>query len=41
MFFERRLNLKPYNGLIWDVYRFQNLNFFMELARREKVEEAA
>jgi DNA invertase Pin-like site-specific DNA recombinase len=36
-----RLNLKPHNGLIWDVYRFQNLNFFMELARREKVEEAA
>ena len=36
-----RLNLKPHNGLIWDVYRFQNLNFFMELARRERVEEAA
>jgi len=36
-----RLNLKPHNGLIWDVYRFQNLNFFMELARRARVEEAA
>jgi len=36
-----RLNLKPHNGLIWDVYRFQNLNFFMELARRGRVEEAA
>ena len=36
-----RLNLKPHNGLIWDVYRFQNLNFFMELARRCRVEEAA
>jgi len=36
-----RLNLKPHNGLIWDVYRFQNLNFFMELARRERIEEAA
>ena len=36
-----RLNLKPHNGLIWDVYRFQNLNFFMELARRESIEDAA
>jgi hypothetical protein len=36
-----RLNLKPHNGLIWDVYRFQNLNFFMELARRERIEDAA
>jgi hypothetical protein len=36
-----RLNLKPHNGLIWDVYRFQNLNFFMELARRARIEEAA
>jgi DNA invertase Pin-like site-specific DNA recombinase len=36
-----RLNLKPHNGLIWDVYRFQNLNFFMELARRGRIEEAA
>ena len=36
-----RLNLKPHNGLIWDVYRFQNLNFFMELARRARVEEVA
>jgi len=36
-----RLNLKAHNGLIWDVYRFQNLNFFMELARRRRIEEAA
>jgi hypothetical protein len=36
-----RLNLKPHNGLIWDVYRFQNLNFFMELAQRAKVQAAA
>jgi hypothetical protein len=36
-----RLNLKSHNGLIWDVYRFQNLNFFMELARRSRIEEAA
>ena len=36
-----RLNLKPHNSLIWDVYRFQNLNFFMELARRTRLEEAA
>jgi hypothetical protein len=34
-------NLKPHNGLIWDVYRFQNLNFFMDLARRGRIEEAA
>jgi len=36
-----RLNLKPHNGLIRDVDRFQNLNFFMELASRAQVEEAA
>lgn len=36
-----RPNLKPHNGLIWDVYRFQNLNFFMELTRRARVVEAA
>ena len=36
-----RLNLKPHNGLICDVYRFQNLKFFVELARREPIEEAA
>ena len=35
-----RLNLKPHNGLIWDVYRFHNLNFFMELAKRARVEAA-
>lgn len=36
-----QLNLKPHNGLIWDVYRFHNLNFFMELAQRASVEDAA
>jgi DNA invertase Pin-like site-specific DNA recombinase len=38
---QERLHLKRHNGLIWDVYRFENLNFFMELARRIRLEEAA
>jgi len=33
-----RLNLQPENGLILDVYRFNNLNFFMEIAQRVRVE---
>ena len=33
-----RLNLRPENGLILDVYRFNNLNFFMEIAQRVRVE---
>jgi DNA invertase Pin-like site-specific DNA recombinase len=35
-----RLNLRPENGLILDVYRFNNLNFFMEIAQRVRVEAA-
>jgi DNA invertase Pin-like site-specific DNA recombinase len=38
---QERMNLKQHNGLIWDVYRFENLNFFMDLAKRAQVEEAA
>lgn len=34
-----RLNLRPDNGLTLDVYRFTNLNFFMEMAQRVHVEE--
>ena len=36
-----RLSLRPENGLILDVYRFNNLNFFMEMAQRARVEGAA
>lgn len=36
-----RLNLRPENGLIIDVYRFNNLNFFMEMAQRARVESIA
>jgi DNA invertase Pin-like site-specific DNA recombinase len=32
-----RLSLRPENGLILDVYRFSNLSFFMEMARRVRV----
>jgi DNA invertase Pin-like site-specific DNA recombinase len=35
-----RLSLRPENGLIMDVYRFNNLNFFMEIARRVRLEGA-
>ncbi len=35
-----RLNLRAENGLILDVYRFNNLNFFMEIAQRVRVEGA-
>ena len=38
---QQRMNLKHHNGLMWDVYRFENLNFFMDLAKRARVEEAA
>ncbi len=34
-----RLNLRADNGLTLDVYRFANLNFFMEMAQRVHVEE--
>jgi DNA invertase Pin-like site-specific DNA recombinase len=33
-----RLSLRPDNGLIMDVYRFNNLNFFMEMAHRVRME---
>ncbi|MEO6964724.1 MAG: recombinase family protein [Acidobacteriaceae bacterium] len=36
-----RLSLRPENGLILDVYRFNNLNFFMEMAHRARLEGAA
>lgn len=35
------LSLRPENGLILDVYRFNNLNFFMEIAQRARVEGGA
>jgi hypothetical protein len=36
-----RLTFRPENGLILDVYRFNNLNFFMEMAKRVRLESAA
>jgi len=36
-----RLIFRPDNGLVLDVYRFNNLNFFMEMAQRARVEGAA
>jgi DNA invertase Pin-like site-specific DNA recombinase len=36
-----RLNLRSENGLVLDVYRFNNLNFFMEMAERVRIEGAA
>ena len=36
-----RLTFRPENGLVLDVYRFNNLNFFMEMAQRARVEGAA
>jgi hypothetical protein len=36
-----RLTFRPENGLVLDVYRFSNLNFFMEMAKRARVEGAA
>jgi DNA invertase Pin-like site-specific DNA recombinase len=36
-----RLSLRSENGLILDVYRFNNLNFFMEMAQRARVEGVA
>jgi DNA invertase Pin-like site-specific DNA recombinase len=35
------LSLRSENGLILDVYRFNNLNFFMEMAQRARLEGAA
>jgi hypothetical protein len=36
-----RLSLRPDNGLNLDVYRFNNLNFFLEMAERARIEGAA
>ena len=36
-----RLSLRPDNGLVLDVYRFNNLNFFLEMAERVRIEGAA
>ena len=35
------LSLRQENGLVLDVYRFNNLNFFMEMAERVRIEGAA
>jgi hypothetical protein len=35
-----RLSLRSENGLVLDVYRFNNLNFFMEIAQRVRMESA-
>lgn len=35
-----RLVFRPENGLVLDVFRFSNLNFFMEMAQRARVESA-
>jgi len=36
-----RLIFRPENGIALDVFRFSNLNFFMEMAQRARVESAA
>jgi hypothetical protein len=36
-----KLRLSPDNGIVLDVYRFENLSFFISMARRVPVEEAA
>lgn len=36
-----RLIFRPENGIALDVFRFSNLNFFMEMAQRARVENAA
>jgi DNA invertase Pin-like site-specific DNA recombinase len=36
-----KLRLAPDNGVVLDLYRFENLNFFMRLAQRTKVESVA
>jgi hypothetical protein len=37
----RKLRLAPENAVVLDVYRFENLSFFLSLARRSHIEEAA
>lgn len=36
-----RLTFRPENGLVLDVYRFNNLNFFMDMAQRARMENGA
>lgn len=36
-----RLRLSPENGVVLDVYRFENLNFFVSMARRVAIGDAA
>ena len=36
-----RVRLAPENGLLLDVYRFEDLSFFFKLAHRQTIEEAA
>jgi len=36
-----RLHLAPQNGLLLDVYRFDDLSFFLSLVQRHSIEEAA
>ena len=36
-----RLSLRHDNGLALDVYRFTNLNFFLEMSERVRIEGAA
>ena len=36
-----RLSMRPDNGLALDVYRFTNLNFFLEMAERVRIEGAS
>jgi hypothetical protein len=37
----QKLRLRPQNGVVLDLYRFENLNFFESLARTVNVEKAA
>jgi hypothetical protein len=36
-----RLRLARDNGVVLDVYRFENLSFFLSMARRVPIQEAA
>jgi hypothetical protein len=37
----KRLNLAPQNGVLLDLYRFDNLNIFLKLAGRTRLEDVA
>ena len=37
--FENRIRLAPKNGLLLDVYRYDNLDLFFRLTRRTKIKE--